>query len=521
MGSTGSVLARRLLAITSFTGFRTILTALCLVAVLFFCVLAARYLPVKGDNAYPEAAAALSAQRWARGLPLYEDYHQPPYLVTAFPPLWYAMLSVPARLGYVDIDAVTLFGRLLNLGSLLGVALLGFVWNRQRGASAELALLTPVLYLAFPILIPWAVTVRPDFPSLLFSLLALCCIGYRGSTAWVMVAGLSAGLAFLIRHNAVAVPVAVVLWLAWNRRWRHAAIFCGIWGLVVGATLVLFNLSSSGMLLMNLSGAKFGRLALTYSRDSLLRLLLSPGHGFAVILFILGFLGFFYCWRAQDRHHILVGVYLTVVLGLALFGSAAAGGDVNHYLEPALAMALLAPVGLARLRDAWPEDSPLGVFAVIATVILLVPSVDMQRWKAMHASPDDLRGFVPLVTNKNVLTDIPFLAARMESPQATDLASLSYASRSGGWSSAQLVDSVRQRRYDSIILSEAVTEVYDPAALYPRYPHLDSSLRKAIDENYGLCFEVDKYFVYGSRGGNGASGGNRCPSLVKREALGR
>lgn len=505
-------------ALFSFTGFNALLLALCAVTVLLFLVHAASSLPVHGDNSYPEAAAALSAQRWAKGLPLYEDYRQPPYLVTAFPPLWYALLSVPARLGLADLDSVTLFGRLLNLVSLFGVAGLGFLWSRQLGRPASIALLTPALYLSFPILIPWAVTVRPDFPSLLFAVLALCLVAHRPSATWVAMAGLAAALAFLIRHNAVAVPVAAVLWLAWSRRWKHAALFCVIWGVVVGSTLLAFNSSTHGMLLVNLSGAKFGRLAVTYSRDSLLRLLVSPGHGFALILFIFGALGFLYTWRDADLRNRMVGIYLVVSLGLAVFGSAAAGGDVNHYLEPALAMALLAPTGLARLRDSWPEGSALGAFAAISVVVLLLPSIDVQRWRTMHERPEDLRGFLSLVTERSVLTDIPFLAARMKSPQATDLASLSYAARSGGWSSAGLVDLVRQKTYESVILTESVAAPYDPIALYPRYPHLDPALRKAVSENYGLCFEVGNYFVYGPHLPGGGPGDTRCPTLAKSAA---
>ncbi|MGC4053250.1 MAG: hypothetical protein QM757_28435 [Paludibaculum sp.] len=514
MGSLAAT-SRRVSVLFSFTGFNVLLLALCAATALLFLVQAAGYLPVRGDNSYPEAAAALSAQRWAQGLPLYENYRQPPYLVTAFPPLWYALLSVPARLGYANLDSVTLFGRLLNLAALFGVAGLGFVWGRQMGRPVLIALLTPALYLSFPILIPWAVTVRPDFPSLFFALLALCLAGYRPSMPWVILAGLAASLAFLIRHNAVAVPVAVVLWMVWTGRWKHAVTFCLTWGVVVAATLYVFNSSSHGMLLVNLSGAKFGRLAVTYSRDSLLRLLVSPGHGYALVLFILGALGFLYSWRDTDLRNRMVGIYAVVSLGLALFGSAAAGGDVNHYLEPALAMALLAPTGLARLRASWPEDSPLAAFAAICMVVLLLPSIDVQRWKAMHERPEDLRGFLPLVTERSVLTDVPFLAARMQSPQATDLASLSYAVRSGGWSSAGLVNLVMQKKYESVILSEAVNTAYDPAALYPRYPHLDPALRKAVMENYGLCFELGRYFVYGPNRSDGTAANLKCPALVE------
>jgi hypothetical protein len=507
--------AKRWAAVFSFEGFSTILLLLCAAVALLFLAQAARFLPVVGDNSYPESAAALATQRWVQGSALYSDYRQPPYLVTAFPPLWYALLSIPARLGFSDLDSVTLFGRLLNLTSLLGVAALGFYWNRRLGLSLRIALATPAIYLCFPILIPWAVTVRPDFPSLFFALIALCLVANKESAGWICLAGVSAAAAFLIRHNAVAVPLVSVLWLVWLRRWKHAALFCVAWGVVVGSTLTASYLSSGGLLLLNLSGAKFGRLAVTYSRDSLLRLLVSPGHGFAVVLFIFGGMGFLYCWSDIDKRLKLLGMYLVVTLGFAVLGSAAAGGDVNHYLEPGLAMAMLAAIALERLRVTWRSDSPISAFSVIAVLVLLLPSVDMQRWKWMHERPVDLRGFVHLVQAKKVFTDIPFLAARMKPPGALDLASLSYAARSGGWSSETLVSKVELKEYDGVILTESLSEAYDPTALYPRYPHLDPPLRAALEKNYGLCFEVSSYFVYGPRLGAEGSGGNKCPSLVK------
>ena len=50
-----------------------------------------------------------------------------------------------------------------------------------------------------------------------------------------------------------------------------------------------FQLSSHGLLMLNLSGAKYGQFALTYVRDVLNRLLVEPGHGFAIVFWFSGF----------------------------------------------------------------------------------------------------------------------------------------------------------------------------------------------------------------------------------------
>jgi hypothetical protein len=498
----------------SFKSFSTLLLIFTGVSALFFVVEAVRFLPVVGDNMYPEAGGPLAALQWVHGLPLYEDYRQAPYHITPFPPLWYAFLAVAAKLGALNLDSLTLLGRILNLLCLFGVSGLGYLWNRRLGLSPSLALLMPAFYLSFPILVPWAVTARPDFPALFLAFLALYWAGTRSSTAWLCLTAVLSALAFLVRHNAVAVPVAVVLWLVWTRRWKHAGLFCALWAVVVGPTLLVFQRSSHGFLMLNLSGAKFGKFAVTYIRDVLGRLLDSPGHGFVIALFAFATFAFLQSWSQQDKRVHLAGIYLLVSFGLAIVGSAAAGAAENHYLEPALAMAMLVPFGLARLEDGWSAESPLALFAIVFIAVLLLPSLDVQRSNLTHQKPDDMRGFLRLMKDKQVFTDIPYLAARTSSPQMLDLASLVYMEKAGGnagWS-ASLTQALRLKKYELVILSTPVDTSYIIPGPYPRYPHLDYAVQKAIGENYGLCFQSDTSYVYGPLSTDLSSPGHNCPS---------
>jgi hypothetical protein len=496
--------SHRIATIFSFGNVCTLLLTLSGIIAVFFAVEAVRFLRVTGENIYPEAAGVLAAQRWAHGLPLYGDYRQPPYLMTAFPPLWYAFIAAGAKAGLSSLDSLTAFGRILSIASLFGVVVLAFLWNRRLGFSIRFALLAPALYLCFPVLIPWAVTARPDFPALLFSFFAVYIVGLRSGTTSICIAGIAAALGFLIRHNSVAAPVAIVLWLLWSRRWKNAALFCAIWAVVVAVPLLLLQLSSHGLLLLNMSSAKFGPMAPTYIRGILHQLFVSEGHGFAILLLVFGVFGFLTSLEQTGEGTRLLNVYFVLSLGLAVIGSATAGAGVNHYLEPVLTMAVLVPTGLAHLQSAWKSDSPLASFAVLMIVAVLLPSIDVQRWKAMHRKPENLQRIMPLIENRHVFTDDPYLAARMAFPQAIDLASLINTERAGGWaawSSSQLAKSLQERRYDLVILRtplEAPFMPYNPTALYPRAPRLDSIMQTAIAENYRLCFEVHGIDGYGS-----------------------
>lgn len=480
--------------------FFVLLLAVYGIALGFFCLKVKHYLPVVSDNNYPEAAAAVSVERWVHGMPLYEDYRRAPFLVTAFPPLWYALLSVPARLGWSGVDAITLAGRCMNLGALLLLVAVGYAWNRRLGLPQNSAVFGPLVYLSFPVLIPWAVASRPDFPSLLFAGLALCILPEQPRMRLAAASGLLAGCAFLIKHNAVAVPVAIVLWLVWNRKWKHAALFSAAWGALVGSTLVLYQMLSKEALLINLSGANFGRIALTYGRDTLWRLLvLAPEHGFSVVLVVLGGVGFWCCWKGPAMRTRLAGIYVVVALGLAAFGSSAAGGDINHYLEPAFALSLLVPTAVFHMRRTWIADSPTAVALAIAAAVLLLPALDFARWETTHIRPVSLKETLSLMANRRVLTDVPYLSARSSRPQALDLASLTNAGRAGRWSADALVQEIARKEYDLVIVSERLEEVFDPSLLYPRYPHLDAGLRAAVRNHYDFCFESASVYVYSPR----------------------
>lgn len=505
-----------------FRTFHALLLILTGAMALMFLITSVKFLPVTGDNMYPEAAGVLTAQRWSFDFPLYGDYRQSPYLITHFPPLWYALLAGAASAGLPDLNSLTLFGRIISLICLLGLMAVGYRWNRRMGLSPSMSALTVTLYLSFPILIPWAVTARPDFPALLLAFVSIYLVAFQQRKGTVALAAAVAALAFLMRHNAVAAPVAIVLWMFWQRRWKDSVVFCTVWGLVVGVTLTAFQLSSHGLLLLNLSGAKFGPIALTYGRDTLFRILLGPGYGFALILFSLSLFCLLDPWKRNDPPTRLISVYLMVALGFAVFGSAAAGAAVNHYLEPVLIMAVLAPSGVARIGEAWKENTSLGVFALAMMLMVLLPSADEQWRQLMRSKPEDLTKVAKLLNGRYVFTDIPYLAARTSLPQLLDLVSLTYSERtksSSRWSSDLLVQTLQDKAYEVVILQESPEAPYDPIARYPRYPRLDSDTRVAIVKNYSLCYQLDGSYVYGRILSNSPSPGNSCPSLAALQAV--
>ena len=499
----------------SFQQFKVILLAVLGLSVLCFLIQALRFLPVTGDNMYPESAGVLSASLWAKGMPLYQDYRQFPYLTTAFTPLWYLIVGLVAKAGISNLDSLVFVGRLLSLFSALSVALLAYRWNRILQFPSSISVAGSLLYLSFPMLIPWAVTARPDFPPLLLTFLAVYWIGTRQSSGWVLLASFCAGLGFLMRHNAVAAPVAIVLWLLWLRRPKQTFFFCCGWAFVVAGVLGYYQHASRGLLLVNIGGAKFGALALTYIRDIVLNILTPSGNGFAILILAFGAFAVVNASKQPDKRIRLMLIYFCTSLFFGLFGSAAAGAGANHFLETVLAAAVLLPPALARLEESWQPTSSACALVTVLILAICLPTLDMQRWNAMHKRGEDLRALVPLVSSRKVFSDLPYLAARSSPPELIDMSSLINTERTGGaagWSSVKLVHDLEEQEYDLVVLMAPIEHAIlpNPASRYPRTPRINVGIQSAIIQNYQFCFELSEAFVYAPKKSRAEAKG--CPS---------
>jgi hypothetical protein len=306
------------------------------------------------------------------------------------------------------------------------------------------------------------------------------------------------GLALLVRLNSVSVPVALVLWWWFGRNRKHAVLFSCVWAVIVVPTLVAFNAQSNGFLLLNLTGSKFGRFALTYIHDLALRMFSGPGLGFAVVLFALGAFSWLELRNDADRRVKLLRIYVLVSCFVAVFGSAAAGANVNHYLEFAFASAVLIPSGLARLERAWVNDSPVTALVAVLLALLLVPSLDILRSKLVHEKGENYRSAAQFIGSRSTFTDIPYVAARTSPPQLVDLGSLINAEKSGrhDWSSVSVLNGLRNGKYEFVILSLPVDQIPVIHGLYPRHPRLTAEMQSAIRQHYRLCQQSGDAYIY-------------------------
>lgn len=183
---------------------------------------------VGGDNAgYMILAEALESGRG------YRDIHLPGGPLHAqYPPVYPAMLAVLGLLG-AGLLSFKLFSTLCIAGSIL----LAFRLARGRiGEDGALAVLTPLAL--SPALLDYSHWVLSEAPFLLLTLGALWfswrweAEGREGK--WLLLVATLAPLAYLTRAAGLPLLLAVLLALAWRRRWKATGAAAGATFGVVG-----------------------------------------------------------------------------------------------------------------------------------------------------------------------------------------------------------------------------------------------------------------------------------------------
>lgn len=155
-----------------------------------------------------------------------------------YPPLFPAILSVPARLGASSVESQRIFLAFVGAGTVVLIGLLG---RRVGGVAvglvgAAIAAVYPMLFLSEATLMAEALFVPLVAAVLLLAYRALD----RPSLANFAVLGVAIGLATLTRAEGLLLGLVLVVPLAWNIRWlasgrriRLAAVALGVAVLVV------------------------------------------------------------------------------------------------------------------------------------------------------------------------------------------------------------------------------------------------------------------------------------------------
>lgn len=191
-----------------------------------------------------EEESLLALWKYFHHLPIYSDPHQIPFSASYFNWFFYhfygAIVSFTMQCLHCQEAWIPTIGRMVTLG----VVGLGFLLNVRllmlRVTFLMAASLSALLWLG-PLVGYWAMTVRPDLLALLFDLTAVLFLlklipshQYRA----VIIAAIFCYLSWACKQINITMPLAIGLFLLWEKKWRSFALFSVI--LVSGYSITIF-----------------------------------------------------------------------------------------------------------------------------------------------------------------------------------------------------------------------------------------------------------------------------------------
>ncbi len=323
--------------------------------------------PNEGWNAY-HAAAAMG------GGALYPDPHS--FMVNNYPPLsFYLVGGVGQFLGDMIVA-----GRVVSLLALMGVVAGIYAAARRMACARRQAAFAALFYAAG--MLVFTDYVGMDDPQLLAQAIAMA--GFvlllrepRDTERLVAAAALFV-LAVFVKHNVIAMALAMTAWLAFHE--RKSALRLAAFGVCfLAAGLVVFRLAyGSGLPAHLLSPRSYSFAQLWTGLKEWLEWSGVPLAGLAVLC----------ARRWPDPQVRLCAIYVAVglVLGMGFLGGA--GVDVNAMFDADIALALAAALALNRLADG--VRGALAAAAFAAPVLLAAADTMSEADYWLHPMNDEV-----------------------------------------------------------------------------------------------------------------------------------
>lgn len=316
---------------------------------------------------YGEGILLLGAMQSARGQEVYNNYHQYPYTVATYPPVYPLLCALGVKLFGLGFT----WGRLLSILAALGTGALIWAMLRRSGAGVFAAGLGAVLFVAAPMTSRWAVVMRVDMVAVFFGAAGLYCV-LRGGR-WLYLAAAMLLLAAYTRQSQVGPLAAGLVYLFWAGQRRQALALGAGWAVLAAAGYALMQVVSHGWFYQHVIVANMN----AWEKERLIEVW-AWTYPIWRWPFLLGAVGMLCSlaapiprWEGDratqpERLFLLYAVFallLSVTAGKV-------GSYVNYMLEPVAAMSLMSGVAARRisLLLASPRWRLVGVAAWLLAV---------------------------------------------------------------------------------------------------------------------------------------------------------
>ncbi len=412
------------------------------------------------DVSYPDSATLLRIGEFIRSGHIYPDINRPPYLVTLYGPLTYVLLAIPYRLAQAAGIPPQVLVRLVIVGALCLCVLLTFMISRRLYSSRPMAWLCALFAVSALPMATWTTQIRGDFLALALSLLSFYWFLLANGRRRGIGAAICAGVALLVKQTFVAVPIAIVSWLIYRRRYKEAFLWSTSLALTVlgGYAIACWR---EPLMLKHIAALRHP--ILHYGQG--LKILGTAASQPVVPLVVIG--GFLALWKGTPER-LLLFIYCMVAWLVASLTIPQVGGAINYFWEPLLASAVLAGPGLRELQRKA-NRTPILVTAMLFVLLLraFVPMLweQVPYLRKSYANVADYQArkthwdsFVSTVSGRRLLSTYPDVTALSMTPEIPDPFFNSTLELRGQWNSGPVVAEINASVYDLIVIAKGEAE---------------------------------------------------------------
>jgi hypothetical protein len=137
------------------------------------------------------------------------------------------------------------------------------------------------------------------------------------------------------------------------------------------------------------------------------------------------------------------------------------------------------------------------VRGLLLVLWLSIVIVTLDRWRVIFTGPNaGVQKLAQLAKGRRVLTDFPYVAAHSLQPEMLDPSVNHYLELGGHWSSQPVLNELRTRLFDYVIIGESngAPRSWRGLTLF------SASILREVEQDYQPLCQADRFMIYARRG---------------------
>ncbi len=423
------------------------------------------------DTTVPESAFAYNAFEICKGEKLYKNFNDFPFNIAPYTPLYYYFLSFSIKLLNLNAENIFYFGRAMNFFIILITSFIIYLILKKENISNFSTLFAILLLLSNFTLHPWAVTLRADLFSNLFSFLGF--FFYKNFLFSLIFCTFS----FYFKQSSIIFPISLFIFYLSNRNYKKAFAFFISYLILVSIPLFFINYQTKGLFFLNVF---FANQAPMEIKNLVFVFGLFLQNSFLILS-----LGLFSLLNSKFNN--LLSLYAIASLIFSLFFSLKLGSNTNYFIETLFLFSILSGRTTEEILKANKKVFfCIFLFPIIYYLIIITSTLNNKSFK----KEDNIKAFI-LKKEKILITDNPRFSFLSKKPFLIDPFNLSYLEKKGKWSSEKIEEMFKK---GEIIV--VLTSPIEKPLKWQRQARLPEGIIKCIKENAYLYKIIDDYLVY-------------------------